>query len=185
MKKTSLILLIMCCCFASCKQEKRVEIIYQECLYNSLSDKGESLKRYAKGFEMHLIALNILKDSSAQSYYNIYKSIANGKHYPTHYKYSYIDSINKIEQYKINPNNKECLKYINSLEHYNDSKIAKINKVQFLLDEKESNNKFSEKVTKILPIMEVKDFELDYYKHKTFMFIYFSFLSKDLLLFNE
>lgn len=160
-------------CLISCAQEKRAEEIYQDCLYNSLSDNGEALKRFTKDFEQHLIEIKILKDNSPQSYYNIYKSIANGKRYPYYYKYSYIDSINSIERYKIKPYNEECLKHVNSLWVFKNSKMAKIHKVVKPFAESKTH-RFSELISEILPIMEVKDFELDYYKHKTFMYLYFS-----------
>tara|TARA_R110000868_G_C10905294_1_gene764581 strand:+ start:1346 stop:1879 length:534 start_codon:yes stop_codon:yes gene_type:complete len=172
MIKALLVVTIFCSIF-SCSKEKRIEEIYQECLYNSLSDKGEALKRFSQGFEKHLIKIKILKDSTPESYYNIYKSIANGKRYPSYYKYSYIDSINKIERYKINPSNKKCLEDITDLEEFKKSKLYKINKVALPISEKGSYD-FSKMVASILPIMEEKDFELDYYKHKVYMFLYFS-----------
>lgn len=70
MKEVILFLLLINLNLNLFSQEKKIEIIYQDCLYNSLSDKGFALKKYNKGFEDHLIALKILKSNTARSYKN-------------------------------------------------------------------------------------------------------------------
>ncbi len=73
-------------------QEKVIEEIYQECAYNTLSNKGKAIKRYTKEFEVFLIKEGVLKDNTPQSYYSLYESFSEGKSYNTHdFTYSYSD----------------------------------------------------------------------------------------------
>lgn len=166
-------------------QEKVAEEYYQECLYNSLSDKGVALKRYAKGFEKQLIELKILKDSTAQSYYDLFESFSNGKAYPRSYKYSFIDSINnKLERNKIIPFNTVCYDEMLKLERFKNSKLFKI---QSQIDIDNSRVKFSKQMKKVISILDKKDFELDFYKQRTFIYLYFTnlFSGKDALSFAK
>lgn len=166
-------------------QEEPVEEYYQNCLYSSLSNHGNALKKYAKGFENHLIELKILKDTTSQSYYNLFKSFSKEKAYPESYKYSFIDSINnKFERNKIVPFNNVCYDKMAKLKTFRGSKLFKI---QSLMDIDNSNVKFSKQMETVISILEEKDFELDFYKQRTFIFLYFThlFSGKDALSFAK
>ena len=150
----------------SFSQEKKIELIYQECMYNSLSDKGIALKKYTKGFENHLITLKILKDSTGNSYRELLKSLSEGKRYRSEYEYSYLDSINTIEIEKIIPRNKECAKIISKQKNYT-SYSKKFKSV--IPDDKDN---ISQGLKNLYKILSIKDFELDFYKQKVFMILY-------------
>lgn len=169
MKKIILFLLISIS-LNSFSQEKKIEVIYQECLYNSLSDKGVVLKKYTKGFENHLIALKILKNNRARSYKKLLKSLSKGKRYSSEFQYSYIDSIHTIEVEKIIPRNKECAEIIRKHKDY--SSYAQ--KFKPVLSADLSINQGLKNLYKKLTL---EDFELDYYRQKIFMLLY---MTKDL-----
>jgi hypothetical protein len=100
-----------------------IEDRYENCVYKSLLNNGGQHKRFITVFEDPLIRSMILENSSASSYLSLYKPIANKTSYPTNYSYSYIDSINSIERYKIIPVNKDCYKSVSSrktLQHFNN-----------------------------------------------------------------
>ena len=179
MKVNSIILMILFFNFYSCSDDKKIEEAYQDCVYSSLSDGGEAYRQFMKGFENHLIDINILEDNGAKSYYNICRSIANGKKYPSTYAYSYIDSINSIEREKINPYNKECIKKVSSDNTFNTIKSAlKFNNIR----KEDVDIPFSELMKKFLLDKTVEDFELDFYRHRTFIYLYFS---EDILFSDE
>ncbi len=156
----------------SCGRKIRPEASYQKCVYNSLSDKGIAYKGFIKGFEEHLISLNILNDSTAKSYHKLYGSIANQEKHPAYYKYSYIDSLNTIEKSKIIPWNKECFKKVTSVTNFKKSKMHTMSKGTDGL-KKDSNSLF-ELIKRELEILKIKDFELEFYKHRVFIFLQMS-----------
>lgn len=170
MKEVILFLLLINISLNLFSQEKKIEIIYQDCLYNSLSDKGFALKRYAKGFEDHLIALKILKNNTARSYKKLLKSLSQGKRYNIEFQYNYLDSIHTIEVEKIIPRNKECTEIIRKNKDY----TGYVQRFKSLPSASLSVNQGLKNLYKKL---SANDFELDYYKQKIFMLIY---MTKDL-----
>jgi len=174
MKKPILTIIVLLFYTFTFSQEKRVEEVYQECLYNSLSDKGIVLKKYAKGFEDYLIESKILENNSPKSYYKLLKSISEGKRYNSSFKYSFIDSINKIEKQKIIPFNLDCYNKMLKLKKFKKSKFYKI---QLLIAQNEKlydNYNYNNTLKKMASILDPGDFDMDYYKQRIYVFLYFS-----------
>ncbi len=147
-------------------QDIRPEKIYQDCKYSSLIDKGKLLKKYTKDFESHLIKSKVLKDETSNSYFELFKELSNGKWKHFKYSYSYVDSIKKIEAGKILNIDGDCAIKMRNLEDYKESKIFKMKE---LLNEKDKT--IESILKKMAFLLEEKDFELDFYKHRTFIFL--------------
>lgn len=151
-------------------QEKKIEEVYQECAYNTLSDKGRAIKRYTKEFENYLIKVRILKDSTSQSYYNLFKSISQGKRYNSdNFEYAYSDSINKNKEdrLKILPVSAKCYEEIKNHKDFGKL-LGQVNLATKLNRESDIN----ELISKNLLIIAKRDFSLDYYKQRTFALLY-------------
>lgn len=150
-------------------QEKSIEEIYQECAYNSLSDKGKNIKRYTKEFEFFLIKKGVLKDNTSRSYYNLFKSFSEGKRYNSNeFEYAYSDSINKNieDRLKLFPISIECIEEVKNYKNY------------FKFDNNYLNTNWNEKkniremIKENLHVISKKDFSLDYYKQRAFVLLY-------------
>lgn len=143
-------------------QEERVENIYQKCLSTKLSKSDlMNLKRYAKEFEIFLIENKVLKDSTYNSYYNIFKSFSKGKRYLIDYKYSYLDSIASLKSHEIMPISKECLTLIKNNKNYKNSKLYKIQETTLI----EKPKTVEEQLEIMLKFLNADDFKLQYYKN--------------------
>ncbi len=164
--KNSITLLSLMFCMSLFSQEKRVEEVYQDCIYNTFQDKGVFLKKQMKNYEKYLISDKFLKDSTAKSYYNFLVSFSTRKKFPSEYKYSFFDSIqiNSIEMKKVFPSNKECSKSIENHSGYVMLK-AKIDALTIIKpdDLRETLKIYAELVSE-------DDFKLDYYKLRTLFF---------------
>jgi hypothetical protein len=171
---TLIIILFQVILINSCKSVE-IEDKYQDCVYQSLRDKGLTYKRFMKGFENHLIKLNILENREPSGYYSLYKSIANKTTYPINYKYSYIDSLNSIEKYKIIPFNKSCYKSISA-------ENSKMNVIKETITEKHKKQSIDlyTMMKANLTVLEEDDFKLDYYKHRAFIFLQMSGHSREI-----
>tara|TARA_B110000091_G_C13667814_1_gene412421 strand:- start:345 stop:869 length:525 start_codon:yes stop_codon:yes gene_type:complete len=147
-------------------QEERVEKVYQDCAYNSLADKGQFLKKQVKQYEAYLITKGFLKDSTANSYYQLLKSFPTRRIYPSVYDYSFFDSvkINSSETKKVFPFSKKCSEKI--IEHDGHEMLYGKIKAATLVggeDIKETLKVYAE-------ILKEDDFHLDYYKVQTLFF---------------
>lgn len=146
-------------------QEKKIEEIYQECMYNSLSDKGRKLKYYSNEFESYLINNKILKDASATSYYNLFKSLSTKEYNYKPLKYSFIDSVSKLEIEKILPVNLKCALKIQAHKDFNEFK----RKIEEAIPSGSMN--LNKGLKKIIKTLTVNDFKMDYYKQRVFLFL--------------
>ncbi|TCP22378.1 hypothetical protein EV195_11227 [Tenacibaculum skagerrakense] len=157
-------------------QELRFEKNYQDCVYESLPNKGERLKRYIHGFEKHLISLEILKNSKGESYLELFRTLTEGKKYPSSYKYSYIDSINTLE-INILPINEKCFNKSMRDESYAHYFLRFFDKEEYeetkdLSNVEDPEKLFQEVLRNTFSKMNSKDYKLDYYKHNLFMILY-------------
>ncbi|CAL2079185.1 hypothetical protein [Tenacibaculum sp. 190524A05c] len=162
--------------FSVFSQEKRFEEIYQECIYDSLPNKGERLKTYINDFEKHLISLKILKNSDGKSYLDLFKTLIEGKTYPSKYSYSYLDSINNLE-INILPRNIRCYEKSVKDKSYADFFLRFFDKDEYektknLSKVKNPEKLFKEVLYNTYSKMKPEDYELDYYKHNLFMILY-------------
>ncbi|MDP2542077.1 hypothetical protein CSC81_07950 [Tenacibaculum discolor] len=151
-------------------QEKKIEEMYQKCLYNSLHDKGEKLKRINKEFENYLIKEKILKDSSGSSYKKFLNTLhtSKGKVMKFSFTYPYLDSMHGIENgkpifFKLDST---CVKEI----VLNDDFTKHLEKLESLMP-KEKTNDLSLVFKNMDTVFSAEDFELDYYKQKFFILL--------------
>lgn len=164
------LLIFLCLNFIFSCQKKSIEEVYQECAYNSLSDKGKAIKRYTKEFEIFLIKQGVLKDQTSKSYYEIFKSFSEGKNYNSEdFTYSYSDSINKNleDRLKLFPKSVKCAEVIKNHKNYltfNNKKLLDLSRNE--------NQNIREVIKENLHIIAKKDFSLDYYKQRTFALLY-------------
>ena len=156
--------------FKSFSQEKKIEEMYQECLYNSLHDKGKKLKRINKEFENYLINKEILKDSSESSYKKFLNALhtSKGKVMKASFTYPYLDSMHNIENgkpifFKLDSS---CVKEI----VLNDDFTKHLEKMESLIP-KEKTDDLSLLFKKMDEVFSEEDFELDYYKQKFFILL--------------
>lgn len=163
-------IIILSICFLTInlysQEETRIESVYQECMYNSLADKGVKLKRYTKEFESYLVEISVLKDDSSKSYRKLLKSLFHGKRQHTNLKYSYMDSIHTLEAKKIIPVNKKCMEYITDYKEFNGFKGKLSSIVSEDLDDS------NQMLKKFYNVLSLDDYNLDYYKQKIlFLFL--------------
>lgn len=161
------LIFFLCFSYFLYSQEKSIGEIYQECAYNTLSDKGKAIKNYTKEFEKYLIKIKILKDSTSQSYYSLYKSFSEGKRYNTdNFEYAYSDSINKNKEdrLKLLPINIKCIEEIKKHKQFK-------NQLLFNTDWHEKED-IREVIKENLDAIATRDFSLDYYKQRTFALLY-------------
>lgn len=135
-------------------QEKRPEDIYQECLYNSLPDKGVELKKRIKEFENYLIQNKILNDSTSKSYYELYIKGLSDKEPKINLTYSFTDTLLTVDKWKLIGWNDRCM---NKMKNAHDYKLSKLYKSQKEYDVLDNKNDFKS-------IFDKEDFELEFYK---------------------
>lgn len=157
----------MLCNFSVFSQNTNIEEVYQNCVYSSLNDKGLELKRHTKKFEEHLIKNRILKDSTAKSYFKLFKILGTSKWKKLKYNYSYIDTINKTVGYQKVNLNSECIKKLRQNKSFEKSKIFKMRKI--FANENYSSIELA--IKKMSEVLEVKDFESDFYKYRTLFYL--------------
>ncbi|MGG8496894.1 hypothetical protein ACQY1Q_10785 [Tenacibaculum sp. TC6] len=149
--------------FKSFSQEKKVEDIFQECIYNTLPDKGKKLKKYSKDYEAYLISVNLLKDSTGISYKELLQFLKKPKNANKLrlLKYSYIDSLLSYgKEMKELFSNSECLKEIILRDDF-DVYIRKAEKITPNMAH-DVDNFF----VNVDSLFTEKDLELPYYKQK-------------------
>ena len=152
-------------------QDKRFEEVYQECIYKSLPDNGKNLKRYIDGFEQHLISLKILNSKNGKSYLELFKTLAEGRRYPSEYKYSYIDSINTLE-IKILPHNKECIENAMKHESYANYFMRFFDKKDYEIYQNSDSIDLKNILKETYEKMRENDYELDFYRHQLFIILF-------------
>ena len=144
-------------------QEKKIEDVFQECMYNTLPDKGKKLKKYSKDYEAYLISVNLLKDSTGTSYKELLQFLKKPKNANNLrlLKYSYIDSLLSYgKEMKELFSNSECLKEIIMRDDF-DVYIRKAEK--FTPNMAHDVDNFFVNVDSLFT---EKDLELPYYKQK-------------------
>lgn len=146
-----------------------VENQLQNCLYESFSDRGKSIKREINEFEIFLIDKNILEDSSGKSYIEIYRKIIEIDDISFDFNYSFKDSIQNSQAFNMDKIIDCQTKLLNSSK-FNNSKPYKLKIVLDSLNE--SGNISPSIVSKgILSVLDKEDFELEYYKFKALIML--------------
>lgn len=167
MKKNFLLNIIFLLLLTSCSsQDERMEKELMECYYQTYSDNGAELKKLISDYQALLVREKVMADSSAQSYLNFYKKVANEQEFEHVPSKSFLAELQNIEQ----PNgmiNRECqTRVLADSTSYNTNKI-------FILEDaissvQEAGNLNPSLVAKqILTFLNEDDFELQYYRLRT------------------
>lgn len=142
----------------------------QECLYNSLHDKGKKLKRINNEFENYLIKKEVLKDSTGSSYKKLLSLLysSKGKVMKSLFTYEYLDAMHSIENGKpiFFKFDSSCAKEI----VLNDDFTEHLEKLESLMP-KEKTDDLSLIFKNMDTVFSAEDFELDYYKQKFFILL--------------
>ena len=147
-------------------QVERVENKLMQCTYSAFPDQGESLKTAINNYEQLLIFEGVLQDASGQSYRNILEQIANNESpesIPSRFFGSELENTppSNMEQ------SEACYQDLLLNADYYDSKFARIERA--MIAAMEAKNIYPSLLAKnILEILDADDFELDFYKLRTF-----------------
>ena len=151
-------------CFA---QSKRVENEFMECTYKSYADNGKSFKELISNYEKLLIKENILKNSSGKSYRQIYQKIADGKEFKNIPSTFFSQELQKIDQPDLDKF-QECQNILaQDSSDYDMSKVQGWEQIISSVSES-GDLEISLIGDHILKLLSEKDFELNFYKIRTF-----------------
>ncbi|MBO0324387.1 hypothetical protein J0X14_18915 [Muricauda sp. CAU 1633] len=169
MKKQLLIIIFISSVTFAFSQNERIEIQLQNCTYEQIEDNGKELKNEIKEFENYLIKKKILIDSTGKSYINLFKKIEKENDVEFDYNYSFTDSIQEIiiqDVYK----QMDCQVDLINSDNYLNTKVYKL---QTVIDSIKTYGDImpSNIASGILSVLDEKDFELEYYKIKTFVLL--------------
>ncbi|MEW7281203.1 hypothetical protein ABW636_21620 [Aquimarina sp. 2201CG1-2-11] len=78
-------------------QNERIEIKLQNCTFNQIPENGKEIKQEIQEFENYLIEKKVLNDGSGKSYIELFQKIKEDDDINFDYRYSFSDSIQKIE----------------------------------------------------------------------------------------
>jgi len=169
MKTNILLNIIIGFLFTSCvAQNERIENIIMDCSYQSFSDNGKEFRTLISDYENLLINEKILADNSGKSYRQVLQKIADGKKFdkvPSKFFSVELQKIEKPDSEKA----QECQKIIvKDSASYNMSKLKGLE--QAIANAQNSNDIQPSLVAKdILKVLTEEDFEIDFYKLRTFL----------------
>lgn len=169
MKEILFVNIIILLVLNSCSSKtERIENKLMECNCLGFSDNGEQLKQLMSHYETYLIKEKIINDNSGESYRNIINSIANGNELKNKPAYSFVEQLNGIEK-KEDSMSKKCVQRIisDSLK-YDFIKFIKLQREMKNIINKSEDLKPESLASVILEVLSKKDFELDFYKFRTF-----------------
>lgn len=168
MKTNILLHIIIGLIFTSCSaQDDRIENKIMDCSYQSYSDGGTELKNLIIEYENLLVNEGILADNSGKSYRQVLQKIANGNEIdkvPSKFFGTEIQKIEKPNLEKV----QECQKIIlKDSASYDISKLKGIEEV--VINAQNSNDLQPSLIAKdILKVLSDEDFEINFYKIRTF-----------------
>jgi len=168
MKKLVLLNILLGILLISCSaQNERIENKIMECSYHSYADEGIQLKQLISDYQKLLIDEEILADDSGKSYRNVLQNIADGNDFNKAPSKFFINELQKIDK----PNTikaQDCQKIIvidSSL--YDLSKLKGLE--QAITNAQHSNDIQPSLIARdFLKVLSDEDFELDFYKLRTF-----------------
>jgi len=168
MKTNILLNIIVGFLFTSCiAQNDRIENIIMDCSYQSFEDGGKKFRKLISDYENLLIKEEILADESGKSYRQVLQKIADRNEFDKIPSIFFTDELQKLEKPDLEKA-QECQKII-----VKDSTIYNLSKLKGL--ELAINNAQNSRdiqasliAKDILKILTEEDFELDYYKLRTF-----------------
>lgn len=146
-----------------------MEVKLMDCIYENFDDKGIEMKQTISDFEQLLINERILKDNTGKSYRAIFEEIASDDNFNFHPSQSFMDLIMNIPQ----PNSDSVRNCQNTLLKNHNYDFSKGKKLQSVLESNQNSDNFepSNMANGILKVLDENDFELDYYKFRTFLML--------------
>ena len=153
-------------CFA---QNDRIENELMDCYYQSFEDKGKAFRALISDYENRLINQRLLADNSGESYRDFLDQIAHENHTAPSTFFTLIP-LNMDEL--ILEEAQKCRQMImKDSTAYNSSKLNRLEKV--ITEAQESKNiQLSLIAKELLTVLSVRDFKLDFYKVRIFMFLH-------------
>ena len=110
----------------SCNDKYKVEKEAEKCFFSSFEDKESNLKEYVKQYESVLIDADVLKNSSEEAYFLVFKKILI-KDFPRPIEnFSLFDSINQLTSLNFVDININCNEKVKNFKGYNESTTHKI-----------------------------------------------------------
>lgn len=156
-------------------QSTRIEEKLMDCTFRSYEDGGSEFQNLINTYETLLIDEGFLVDGTAKSYYDIFIKLANDGGFEKEPSKFFF-----LEQQKIKQGNrfkmKECQKL--AMADTLNFESGKLQRFLSVFDPKNPNNSTKSSIAQeILKILNAKDFELSFYKIKTFLL--FSWIDTD------
>ncbi len=148
-------------------QDERIESKIMECSYQAFADGGKELKKLIYDYEMLLIDEGFLEDSGGGSYLNVIENLAKNNGYDKFPSKFFPTELQKIEKPDIDKT-LECQKLMSiDTVSYNNSKLKTFEQS---IDKIINSNDISTSLVakEFLKILSEEDFELDFYKFRTF-----------------
>ncbi len=170
MKKIFPIIILIFIINVPCQsQDLSIENQLQNCLYESFTDGGKSIKKEINKFEKFLIDKNILGDRSGKSYIEIYRKIIEIDDINFDINYSFRDSIQKLQTFNMDKIIDCQTNLLNSSKFYNSKPF----KLKTVLDSISEWGNISPSIISkgILSVLDKEDFELEYYKFKALVML--------------
>ncbi|WP_299438285.1 hypothetical protein [uncultured Aquimarina sp.] len=172
MKKILLIILIGLLTISCKSQSGRVENDLYGCLMDSLTDtEKEKTGIILSDFEQHLIDKGILESSKPESYWNLYNKMATTEVYDFSNDFNLSEKLSFLDRQNPSENQGflDCQNKIFQSEKYLKSKLYKFTEELQSLKNHRITPVIIAKTT--IKYLTVEDFELDYNRFGTLMFI--------------
>ncbi len=155
-------------------QHRRVELDIQDCMMNCLStQQKDRVDTTVAGYESLLIEKKILASRDPQSYYNLYKKVAENEAFDFYNTYEFTSKV-RISDTVATKKMSQCFDKIVNTERYETSKFKKI----LALEKKWSAAQMGEEerspawyAQHVIKILSIEDFELAYYRIHALTFV--------------
>ncbi len=173
MKRILDLLIFSLIILSSCQDKKNgVEDDLYNCLLNSLTEEEKNkLAPIIIDFEKHLISTKVLASSAPKSYLNFYKKIAETGEHNFSNEFNFSEKISFLNRRSPNDTQDllECHSKIFQTEKYKNSKLYELTKEMQSLKQHRITPVIIAKTT--IKYLNEDDFELDYNRFNTLMFI--------------
>lgn len=171
MKTNILLNIIIGFLFTSCvAQNERIENIIMDCSYQSFADNGIAFKKLISDYEHLLINERILTDNSGKSYRQVLKDIADEKEFDIVPSKFFAEELQKIEKPDLEKAQK-CQEII--VQDSAKYDMTKLKGLEQAIDNAQYSGDLQPALIAedILKVLTEKDFELDFYKLRTFLLL--------------
>lgn len=168
MKKKFLFLLFGIIITYSYAQQERAEVALFNCAYQSFDDGGKAFKQVILDYEQLLVDENVLEDNSGDSYVKFYETQFVDKNIkpPTKLFKTFVSTLDIPDDTKRRKCNKAVM---NDTLNYDFSRLTTFQNI--IASNAANDLDIGASAKEIMGVLNAKDFELDFYKIATFVFI--------------